>query len=114
MSATLEVKKDDQGKADATESMKADTEARTVSEPINQVRDLLFGETQRETSDRLNHIEDRLREIETRLDAKVKYLEEKLFQVEASAKNDTREKTRKIGSAIAQLGEHVKTLGSES
>lgn len=79
-------------------------------EKMDQVRELLFGEHQRQSDARLAMLEARMRELELSLLRRLEALEGRLEQIAARVETDQRATLDELGRGIADLGERVRRL----
>ncbi|MDD2869032.1 hypothetical protein [Neomegalonema sp.] len=97
------------------------TEAATPDVAMAQVRDLLFGDVQRRLLDRINHLEDRLRETDRRLaqaaaetDRRLRDLDaetdRRLRELDARGEERRRRTLSDISANLAQMSEDLRAL----
>lgn len=79
-------------------------------EKMDQVRELLFGEYQRQSEARLAMLEARIRELELSLLRRLEMLESRMEQVAGRVEADQRATLEELGRGIADLGERVRRL----
>lgn len=79
-------------------------------EKMEQVRELLFGEHQRQSEARLAMLEARIRELELSLLRRLEALEGRMEQVANRVEADQRATLDELGRGISDLGERVRRL----
>jgi hypothetical protein len=79
-------------------------------EKMEQVRELLFGEHQRQSEARLAMLEARIRELELSLLRRLEALEGRMEQVASRVEADQRATLDELGRGISDLGERVRRL----
>jgi len=82
-------------------------------DPMEQVRELLFGETKRTVEQNTQALEQRLESTRAEFLARFVALENRLNELARDTKHDQAESIETIGSAIAQLGASLQTLGRQ-
>lgn len=85
-------------------------EAASPDVAIAQVRDLLFGEAQRRLLDRINHLEDRLRETDRRLAQQSAETDRRLRELDARGEDRRRRVLTDLSSNLAQMSEDLRRL----
>lgn len=88
------------------------TERGAPPDPIDQVRELLFGATKRETDNQLSVIETKLEEMRTDFLARFSALEGQLADLARETENSQAEAIEAIGGAIAQLGATIQNMSA--
>ena len=93
---------------------KADTEAMGLNGAgaIDQVRELLFGETKRTTESRLDDIDRKIEMLRDDLAARFASLEARLLEQGRDTDAKHNRSIDNIGEAIAELGSTIKALGT--
>ncbi len=81
-------------------------------EPIDQVRELLFGATKRETDGQLSVLETRLEELRAEFLARFSELESRLADLARDAEKNQAASVDAIGGAIAQLGATIQNMSA--
>lgn len=79
---------------------------------IDQVRELLFGETRRTTDHRLEDVNTKLDALAAELRARFDKLEAALAALTREAESRRLQGIEQIGGALADLGAHIKKLGA--
>ena len=74
---------------------------------IEQVRDILFGEMQKATSERIEALESRMATLEGAVAGRLDEIEKVIKELEASTESAYREKIMHLGKAIAELSDKV-------
>lgn len=77
---------------------------------LDQVRDLLFGEYQRQSEARLALMEARIRELEANLHRRLETLEQRTEQLLAKSDADQRAAFDDLARGIADLSDRVRRL----
>lgn len=77
-------------------------------EKMNQVRELLFGEYQRQSEARMALMEARIRELELGFSRRLDALEERVEQIAGKADAEQRAAFEELARGIADLGERVR------
>ncbi len=83
------------------------------ADPMEQVRELLFGEARRSTEQNVQAVEQKLEEMRADFLARFAALDNRLAELARDAKRDQADSIDAIGAAIAQLGESVQKLGQQ-
>lgn len=79
-------------------------------EQMDQVRDLLFGDYQRQSEARLALLEARIRELELGLQRRLDAIEQRVDQLVGKADADQRAAFDELARGISELGERVRRL----
>jgi hypothetical protein len=95
---------------DAATSAPSQTEAERNA--IDQVRELLFGETRRTTDHRLEDLSGKVDALAADLGARFDKLESTVAALTRDTETRRLQGIESIGGAIAELGAHIKKLGS--
>jgi hypothetical protein len=74
---------------------------------IEQIRNLIFGDTQRSNAERLTALDARVAQVEEQLTLHAGQLNRQIAQLAESARNSDRAIIREIGRSIAALGEQL-------
>ncbi len=77
---------------------------------MDQVRELLFGEYQRQSESRLALLEARVRELELSLQRRLEALEGRVEQIASRSEAEQRATLEELGRGMADLGERVRRL----
>lgn len=77
-------------------------------EKMNQVRELLFGEYQRQSEARMALMEARIRELELGFSRRLDALEMRVEQIAGKADAEQRAAFEELARGIADLGERVR------
>ena len=79
---------------------------------IDQVRDLLFGDTRRATDHRLEDVNTKVEALAAELRARFDKLESALAALTRDTESRRLHGIDQIGGALADLGAHIKKLGA--
>lgn len=82
------------------------------ADAIEQVRELLFGATKRETNDNLRHMEIRLEELRADFLERLSALEARLVETARDGERSQAASIEAIGGAIAQLGATIQNMSA--
>jgi hypothetical protein len=77
---------------------------------IDQVRELLFGETKRTTEQGLKALEERLEALTATMEARFSEMESRMAQAQSDAERSQASAIDDIGAAIAQLGASIRNM----
>lgn len=77
-------------------------------EKMDQVRELLFGEYQRQSEARLALLEARIRELELAFHRRLDAIEQRVEQIAGKVDTEHRAAFDELGRGIADLGERVR------
>ena len=77
---------------------------------IDQVRELLFGETKRTTEQNLKALEDKVDALTAHMNARFSELESQLAEAKREAERSQASAIDDIGAAIAQLGANIRNM----
>ncbi len=77
---------------------------------IDQVRELLFGETKRTTEQGLKALEERLEALTATMEARFSEVESRMAQAQSDAERSQASAIDDIGAAIAQLGANIRNM----
>lgn len=77
---------------------------------IDQVRELLFGETKRTTEQNLKALEDKVDALTAHMNARFSELESQLAEARRDGENAQAAAIDDIGAAIAQLGANIRNM----
>ncbi len=84
-----------------------------TDEKLEQVRNLLFGDAQRRNLDMMDHLQDRLREMEKSMIRRYEELEMRLLQQSAQERSERAESLHYLGSALSVLGEDIRRMADQ-
>lgn len=90
----------------------AAAEAATKEDPIDQVRELLFGATKRQTDNDIRHVEARIEEMRADFLERLATLETRLVDLARETDRDRTETVNAIGAAISQLGASIQAMSA--
>lgn len=79
---------------------------------MEQVRELLFGETKRSTDQNLKSIDDKIEAMRADFQAQVSALETRLVELSCDTERTHLASIDAIGGAIAQLGATIQNMGA--
>lgn len=85
----------------------------TRSDPMDQVRELLFGETKRETQTNLRAVETRLDDVRADLLERISLLEARLVELARDTETNRANTVNAIGDAISQLGASIQAMSGK-
>ena len=80
---------------------------------IEQVRELLFGETKRTTEQGLKTIEDKLAALTATMEARFSELETRLTELRSDSEHAQESAIDGIGEAIAHLGANIREMSAK-
>lgn len=86
--------------------------AAAAVDPIDQVRELLFGQAKRETSENLKELEARMEEMRADFLARFSALETRLIELGRDTEKNQAASVDAIGGAIAQLGATIQSMSA--
>jgi hypothetical protein len=84
----------------------------TKEDPIDQVRELLFGATKRQTDNDIRHVEARIEDVRADLLERLASLETRLVDLARETERDRTETVSAIGAAISQLGVSIQAMSA--
>ncbi len=86
--------------------------ARPISdEKMEQVRELLFGEFEKQTENRVASLEARVRELEMGLVRRLDALEARLEALSGETETSQRQAHHEIASGLQELSDRIRRLG---
>ena len=85
-------------------------QAAQQDEKMDQVRELLFGEYQRQSEARLALLEARMRELELGLQRRLDEMEHRIEQIAGKSDAEQRAAFDELARGISELGERVRRL----
>jgi len=103
----------------STDQIKGDTGAgaaatrREPIDPMDQVRELLFGEAKRSQEQSTLALDQKIDSMRAEFLSRFASLENRLNELGRETKQDQAQSIETIGSAIAQLGDSLKVLGRQ-
>ena len=77
---------------------------------MDQIRELLFGEVQRQSDQRIASMEARVRELETTLHHRLDAMQARIDALAGDARDDRRSTLEELARGIAELGDRVKRI----
>ena len=77
---------------------------------MDQIRELLFGEVQRQSDQRIASMEARVRELETTLHHPLDAMQARIDALAGDARDDRRSTLEELARGIAELGDRVKRI----
>ncbi len=80
-------------------------------DPMEQMRELLFGVARRETEKELSRIDQKLEALRQDFTARFEALDARLSEVSRKAEQGQAESLVAIGGALSELGERIKSMG---
>jgi hypothetical protein len=89
------------------------TDGARAADPMDQVRELLFGETKRSQEQNLQALEEKVESMRAEFLARFAALENRLAELARETKQDQALSIEAIGAAISQLGDSLQTLGRQ-
>lgn len=81
-----------------------------ADEKMEQIRDLLFGEYQRDSEARVVELEVRMRDLESRLNNRLAALEARLEALSGEVQADRRTSFDELARGIAELGQRIRQI----
>lgn len=88
-----------------------------TSEPfddkMHQIRELLFGETKRESDARLTGIEARMREFEQSVHRRLDIIQASIETLARDVGNDRKRSLDQLALSISELGDKVRRIGTD-
>jgi hypothetical protein len=87
--------------------------AAPAHDPMEQVRELLFGESKRSTEQNLQALDEKLEALRADLLARLSALENQLIQLARDTEDNRAASIHAVGSAIAQIGATVQNLSAQ-
>jgi hypothetical protein len=79
-------------------------------EKMEQIRDLLFGEFQRQSEGRINQLETRIRDLETNLQRKLDALQARFDALTGETQADRRSAFDELARGVQELGERIRQI----
>jgi hypothetical protein len=77
---------------------------------MDQIRELLFGEVQRQSEVRISTLEARVRELETAFQHSLDAMQVRIDALAAETRNDRNSALNEMARAISELGDRVKRI----
>lgn len=84
----------------------------TTANTIDKVRDLLFGEAQREHDQRIADLDASMKAMDARIAEQFKAMEARMDATSQALSSRHEESMRQIGEAIVSVGRQISSLGS--
>ncbi len=84
-----------------------------ADEKMDQIRDLLFGEFQRENDQRMSQLEARIRELDTEVHRRLDALQARLDAYAGESQAERRSTFDELARGINELGEHIRRIPRE-
>lgn len=81
---------------------------------IDQVRELLFGETQRQNDTRAEDLQKMVDALEAKLSRRLDQLEARLTALAQAGDDDRRKSLADVGQALSVLGKQINKLGESA
>ena len=82
-------------------------------DPMEQMRELLFGATKRETDGQLTALEAKVEEMRKELLARFESLESRLAEIARDSEKRDAQAFETIGGAISDLGASIRNMGAK-
>jgi SMC interacting uncharacterized protein involved in chromosome segregation len=82
-------------------------------ERMDQIRELLFGDLQRETDERMAQLEGRIRELETVLNRRLDALQARLDAMAGEVSSSQRTAFDELSHGVQELGERIRRLARD-
>ena len=82
----------------------------TSDEKMEQIRELLFGETQRQTEAHISLLEDRVRELELSVHRRIDALQARIDALAAEVDAGQRSALEELAKGMHDLGERVRRI----
>jgi hypothetical protein len=82
-------------------------------DPMEQMRELLFGATKRETDRQITSIDERMENMRQEFLARFESLDTRLRELSRDTQQSQAESIVAIGGAIAELGEAIRAMGEK-
>lgn len=93
--------------------LRSDTGAdRMTDEKMDQIRDLLFGDFERQSEARIALLEDRIRELELSLHRRLDALQARLEAMSAQSDASQQQAVDEIARGMLELGERIKRFNA--
>ena len=77
---------------------------------IDRVKELLFGQEQRQTDDKIEELKASLQAAEQRLDQKIEALRKDIEKMDRAQTQDLQQRLSSIGDAVSSLGKAVSSV----
>lgn len=81
-----------------------------TDEKMDQIRDLLFGEFQRQNEQRVNQLEARIRQLETDVQRRLDALQARLEALSGESQAERRSAFDELARGIHDLGERIRQI----
>jgi hypothetical protein len=82
-------------------------------DPMEQMRELLFGASRRETEEELSRIDRKLETLRQEFLARFDELDARLLEIAGNAEKGRAESLTAIGGALSELGERIRAMGEK-
>lgn len=80
---------------------------------MQQIRELLFGETKRESDARIALIEARVRELEQSMHRRLEAIQASIDTLARDVGNDRKRSLEQLAQSISELGDKVRRIGTD-
>jgi hypothetical protein len=84
-----------------------------IFDPMEQMRELLFGATKRETERQLSVLEAKLDDVRAELLARCEALDGRLAELARETEKNQADSILAIGGAIAELGDRIRNMAAK-
>jgi hypothetical protein len=84
-----------------------------IFDPMEQMRELLFGATKRETERQLSVLEAKLDDVRAELLARIESLDNRVSDLARDTEKSQTESILAIGGAISDLGDRIKIMAAK-
>ena len=96
----------------AEDTLRAVSQAALRGNPIDQVRELLFGDAQRTNDNRIATLDGAMRAMELRLIERLDGIDRRIDELSQRTKADQASALRSVGAAIEEVGRQITALGA--
>ena len=100
------------GRREALKLAGEDKVEQDPSNTINQVRELLFGETNRAFDHRTNELDTKIDRLAAEMNERFNQVERRMSELQAQTEERHLAAISEIGDAIVQLGTSVRSMGA--
>jgi hypothetical protein len=87
--------------------------AEPFDDKMHQIRELLFGESKRESDARIALVEARVREMEQSLHRRLDAIQSSIEALARDVASDRKRSIDQLASSISELGEKVRRIGAD-